>query len=315
MDKNKLEIFNLDLHQQQNGLRFHGHEVGSFLYGAGLYKALDMLKKKHNVKIGFKPSNLWGSVKNKLILVLYKILDKEKGRRFIGKFVNVPSIFYPKYTHILDGHKIVMWDGEQDIATKNILNDYKTLTDWETETSKLMREHIKQDDICLDIGASIGPLTLLMAKQAKEVIAVEPTERCFNYLCQNIEANGYTNVTPLKIAAWDKNELVKMPMNDPHPIYVNGICMDDWLEQHGYLKVDFIKIDVDGPEPKVLKGLLRTIKRNPQLKMVIEYYPKYILGAGCSLQDFADVMNTYFVSRKIPMDYTDGCWNLFCTRK
>ncbi|KKL60589.1 hypothetical protein LCGC14_2203830, partial [marine sediment metagenome] len=77
----------------------------------------------------------------------------------------------------------------------------------------------------------------------------------------------------------------------------------------------FIKMDIDGPEPKALKGLVRTFKRSKNLKMVIEYYPEYILNAGCDPVEFREIINKYFDVDVIPDDYEDGCWNLFCTRK
>jgi len=91
--------------------------------------------------------------------------------------------------------------------------------------------------------------------------------------------------------------------------------VDDWLEAKGQLKVDFVKIDVDGPEPEVLQGMIRTFKRNPKMKMIVEFYPKYIKGAGCSPEKFMEILNKYFTYTVIPDDYTEGCWNYFCTRK
>ena len=117
------------------------------------------------------------------------------------------------------------------------------------------------------------------------------------------------------MAAYDKYDVIKAPLNNPYAASMNAVAIDDYLLWRGIDKVDFIKMDVDGPEPKVLKGLIRTFEKNPQLKMVIEYYPKYIRGAGCDPQEFMDILNKYFNYMIIPNDYEEGCWNYFCIRK
>ena len=309
----KLDLFNLALKQQCNGLIFQGFKVGTFRFGAATLKIADALGEIFQSQIGFKPSDFKGLIFNRICRILRKILEDKKYRDWLSKYMNIPSIFYPLYTHELAGHKLMMWDGEKDISIRNILKEYRDIKEWEPKTTERIHELCK-DKVCIDIGASIGPLTLQMCKVAKQVIAIEPTERCFKYLCQNLGLNGYKNCIPLRMAAWDKNEVVKMPINDPMPNYVNGICLDDWLEKEGITKVDFIKMDVDGSEPRVLQGLVRTFERNPQLKMIIEYYPLYILGGGQDPDLFMQILSKYFTWEIIPDDFSEHCWNLLCTR-
>lgn len=310
----KIDLFNLALKQQYNGLIFEGFKVGTFRFGAAVLKMSEALSKIFGFQLGFKAYDYKGWIFNRINRVLRRILENKKYRDYLSKYMNIPSIFYPRYTHELAGHKLVMWDGEPDVSIRNILKEYRDLKDWEPKTTKIIHELCK-DKVCVDIGASIGPLTLQMCKVATKVIAVEPTERCFRYLCQNLELNGYKNCIPLRFAAWDKNEVVKMPINDPNPNYVNGICMDDWLEQNKVDKVDFIKIDVDGSEPRALQGLVRTFERNPQLKMIIEYYPLYMMGGGQDPDEFMKILRKYFTWEVIPDDFGENCWNLLCTRK
>ena len=106
-----------------------------------------------------------------------------------------------------------------------------------------------------------------------------------------------------------------MPVHAPIKYKVSCRPVDDVLEEQGISEVDFIKIDVDGVEPKVLRGLTRTIERSPSLKMVIEYYPEYIRNAGCNPEECMEIINKYFTYEVIPGDYSDGCWNYFCQRK
>jgi hypothetical protein len=109
--------------------------------------------------------------------------------------------------------------------------------------------------------------------------------------------------------------LVGVPVNDYNPIYANGVNVSDYLKKLGVEKVDFIKIDVDGPEVKVLRGLTEVFENNKNVKMIIEYYPKYIEGAGDSPEEFLAIIDKYFTYKKIEGDYGDGYWNLICERK
>ena len=74
-------------------------------------------------------------------------------------------------------------------------------------------------------------------------------------------------------------------------------------------------MDIDGSEPRALKGLIKTFERNPQLKMVIEYYPECIEKCGNNPQDMMDILDKYFTYEKIEGDYTDTYWNYICKRK
>lgn len=236
--------------------------------------------------------------------------------KVLNWFLKIPKNLFPVWHYEMDGHKLLIDEG--DIRMRSVLKDYVLLKIWEPETTKIVKENVKPGMTCLDIGASIGYFTLqfcrLVGKEGR-VFSFEPTEMNYNYLCENLRLNGYTNAMPYKMAAWDKHELVQMPINAPKPVWANGVAVGEFLEKQGISKVDFIKVDVDGPEPKVLKGLIKIFEKNPQLKMVIEYYPKYIKDGGCSPEEFMEILNKYFTWREIPGDYSKGCWNLYCERK
>mgnify|MGYP001562306374 FL=1 len=235
---------------------------------------------------------------------------------------------------LMDGHKFSkpFADGTNQ-AMREIIADYQVYVDkdrlWEPETTKIVKESVKEGDICVDVGASVGYFTLLFSRQVGKtgkVYSFEPTDNQFVYLNKNVELNGYQDrVKTYNLAAWDKDEdnLVRRDAEkiseNPARIQVNagynkpirGIVLDDILPE----KVDFIKIDVDGSEPKVLKGLIKTIERNPQLKLVVEYYPECIKKLGNDPKGITDVLDKYFDCEVIKGDYGPEYWNYFCTRK
>src|SRR3990167_7810158 len=92
-----IDLFNLALHQQEQGLIFHGNKTGTFLFGVGRLKAAENLSKARGIKLTIAS----GGIRNRVGVPIYKsfknILEKEKGRKWMSKFIKVPSIFYPRY--------------------------------------------------------------------------------------------------------------------------------------------------------------------------------------------------------------------------
>ena len=235
---------------------------------------------------------------------------------FLNRLHNFRKLF--RRYHKLDGLKF--WN-RRTANMHEIMRNYQVLKVYEPETTKLVKQYVHRGDVCVDIGASIGYFTLQFARLVGKngtVIAIEPTDFQQKHLARNIKANGYEDrVKRFMVGAWDRDEIVKQPRNAPPTAQTELRCrpIDDLLEELGITKVDFIKIDTDGAEPWVLRGLLRTIERSPNLKIVLEYYPKYVEDAGGSMEDIDKILNKYFNVEEIKGDYQDGCWNLFCTRK
>lgn len=226
--------------------------------------------------------------------------------------------YFKQYT-IVDGHKFWSWPSKKMM---DIIRDYQALREvWEPETTAIVKREVKAGQTCVDVGASVGYFTLLFSRLVGpdgRVVSIEPTDFQQPYRKRNVKVNGYNDrVILIEAGAWDKDEIIYMPLNAPRYVQTALRCrpVDDMLEELGIMSIDFIKIDVDGPEPAVLKGLIRTIERSPNLKMVIEYYPKYIENTGLNPKDMMDILNKYFNYKVIPGDYGDGYWNYYCTRK
>ncbi|MFN3805275.1 MAG: FkbM family methyltransferase [Pyrobaculum sp.] len=128
--------------------------------------------------------------------------------------------------------------------------------------------------VFLDVGAHIGGHTLRVAKQAKLVIAIEPTRETYRFLVENIRLNNLQNVIPLNIAAWNRNETIKLYYGDSSEAntlkadlglgyeVVEARVLDEVLRELGIDKVDLIKVDVEGAEYEVLEGLRETLKNS-----------------------------------------------------
>lgn len=100
------------------------------------------------------------------------------------------------------------------------------------------------------------------------VDAFEPTPETANYLHRNIVQNEVSaNVVEHAVALGNREQKVHMggPLTDPGSFQVQegGDISMQTLDSFNFLRVDLIKIDVEGYEPEVLEGA-RTLIREKQ---------------------------------------------------
>jgi len=97
-------------------------------------------------------------------------------------------------------------------------------------------------------------------------------------LCKDLESTG--NLTFHRYATWDKSETLYFGhdhiitnLQDLSPDEygeVKAISIDELVEKNNIQKVDIIKIDIEGAEPKTLEGAIKTIKQHrPQLAISV----------------------------------------------
>ena len=137
----------------------------------------------------------------------------------------------------------------------------------------------KGDEVFIDVGAHIGKYTITVAKILKDglVLAFEPNPNNYRILLKNVKLNRLKNVIALKLAAWKSPTVLKLYLSEkggnhslkvPHEdfVYVYGKPIDEVVNELGLNRIDWVKIDVEGAELEVVKGLRRTIKKfRPQI--------------------------------------------------
>lgn len=170
-----------------------------------------------------------------------------------------------------------------------------------------IEKSLKQGDVALDIGANMGLISLFMARAVGEkgkIYAFEPEGENVSLFKKNMAANGFeNNVSIFQQAIAEKSGKLKLFLSDysigDHRIYdpfplmqdlpkgnvydhlnsdrresvdVEAVSVDDFMRNHG-TRVDFVKIDVQGAEGGVIKGMAETIKANPKMKILFELWP------------------------------------------
>lgn len=153
--------------------------------------------------------------------------------------------------------------------------------------------NIKINNTFLDIGAHYGYYSLLAHKKEKKIkiIAIEPISSNVEILKKNFELNKIKNYKIFSSAASDKEEertfqitkasdssgLFGHPLLETKKIIKLKTIVPDLVLNNK--KIDFIKIDVEGNELKVLNGLKKTINLNKSIKLLIEFNPKCLINA------------------------------------
>lgn len=119
--------------------------------------------------------------------------------------------------------------------------------------------------LCIDVGGWIGYYSLLLAREASAVIALEPDPRNIKYFKHNINFNKVNNIQILPVALDVKDgigSLALAPMSTGNSLHASGytrkvktIKLETLLANIGEKEIDLIKMDIEGAEFSVIKSL------------------------------------------------------------
>ena len=181
----------------------------------------------------------------------------------------------------VDGH--VMHLDRHDSLNLSVFGQFEPL---ETET---IRARVKPGHVVVDIGANIGYYTLIMAQKAGaagRVFAFEPDPANCAILRQNVEENGYKNVTVVQAAVADRTGKARLYLSASdqvdHRLYGSGKSresvevdcyrLDDYFGDTN-THVDFIKMDIQGAEGAAAAGMRGLLARSENAVVITEFWP------------------------------------------
>lgn len=173
--------------------------------------------------------------------------------------------------------------------------------------TKLLMEIVKPGMVVVDIGAHAGYFTLLASKlvgKAGKVYAFEPSPRNYELLEKNIKLNGYTNIFPMKKAVSNKCERTRLFIDRTdsggHSLSERNVeGENDFVEVDTIVlgelfkdsPLDIIKIDAEGAEGVILDGASKILKRNRELKIIMEFNPSHLKNMGTDALKFFNDLN------------------------
>ena len=178
---------------------------------------------------------------------------------------------------------------------------------YEVAETRFLSRTLRRGMTVLDAGANIGYFTTLAAAAvgpSGRVVAVEPDPHNFNLLTHNVRNNGLGNVTLLNRALGrepGRADLFRSRRNfGDHRLYAAegperrdavSVCVDTIdgvAERLDIDRIDVVKLDVQGYEHHVIRGMTRTIERNPDLLLLAELWPFGLRQVGESAAAVVD---------------------------
>lgn len=188
-----------------------------------------------------------------------------------------------------------------DVATRHFLvkNSY-----CEPEVVHLMARVLRPGDFAIDAGANIGFFTMVMSRLVGEhgrVIAFEPGVNNTHKLKENLALNGVTNVEVVEQPLWERHEKVSfhlMQDSGLNSIKDTGgvLCVQELqaTSLYDYCKIAprLIKLDVEGAEEYVLKGLHPQRHNSPPF-IICEVYPTTLKYFNCTPESLRAAMKQH----------------------
>jgi FkbM family methyltransferase len=184
--------------------------------------------------------------------------------------------------------------------------------DYESNMFLALRGFLRPGMVCMDIGANAGLFTLFMAKHVGhegKVYAYEPTPDTFQLLQKNIALNAFRNIVAENAAITEESGTVELHVGPPdlcvynsigpvvHPdarggqfsrVSVPATTIDEYCANHDVVRVDCVKIDVEGAEFQVLRGMRRVLEENLQIVLLIEFSRVTSTACGASVNVMAE---------------------------
>ena len=204
----------------------------------------------------------------KLLIIFFWLNGRTK---FSNEFI---QILDPKFTTSFDGRKLVFRTGNGRLLwrAKTLKTEEPLMISW--------IESVQSDDVVLDVGANVGVYTLPIAQKAKMVYACELDPLNVAILKENVVLNSLQDrVMIIPVACGESIAFVDIKFRDlaygdalqsiaggdvldsylgelPHSMKSLQMPLDGLFAATGATRPNKIKIDVDGNEETVLKGLL-----------------------------------------------------------
>ena len=161
----------------------------------------------------------------------------------------------------------------QDMYVGRSLAQYGEFSEGEAE---MFKQLVRPGDMVVEVGATLGAHTVLLARlagAAGAVLAFEPQPILFQIMCANLALNNITNVVAEQKGLGRRAGFAHIPVLDyGSNTNFGGLSLElvdqgekvpvQTLDSYHLNQCAFIKIDVEGMEFQVLEGGAQTIDRH-----------------------------------------------------
>jgi FkbM family methyltransferase len=160
---------------------------------------------------------------------------------------------------------------------------------WEEQETAFLREHLRPGATFLDIGAHVGYFSCLAGRLVGPrglVVAFEPNPRNYELLLANLWRNRLGNAVAFPWAVSDStgfadlyldaantgnHRLAPLPDSGEQAVSVRTVALDELAVLRP--PVDVVKIDTQGYDDLVLRGMPALLAQSPDAVLLVEFWP------------------------------------------
>ena len=179
---------------------------------------------------------------------------------------------------------------------------YKAYTD--RGERELLRKILFQGAVVVDVGANIGVYSEFLSRCVGPtglVHSFEPSPDNFKRLSD--ATRGLSNVRLTQAVVGEKSGECKLYISDKlnvdHRAYeadgdsrrtvqTEMIALDEYFEPGE--RVDLIKMDIQGYELHALRGAKRVLQENPDINLLLEFWPAGLKQAGVRWEELVETL-------------------------
>ncbi|MEU0689974.1 FkbM family methyltransferase [Streptomyces uncialis] len=212
------------------------------------------------------------------------------------------------------------------VDTQDLIQRYLYLFGvWEPHMTGWLRRRLRPGDTYVDVGANIGYYSLLAAQlvgDEGQVVAIEASPVFHQRLLRNVVLNGHRNVRAINGAVSDAEEILTFVLASSANMGANSIVpyegptestfeiearpLPDLLTAEEISRARVIKIDVEGAEGSVVRGMAQMLPRlRPDAEVTVEVTPERMARLGDSADELMETMKAHgFHPYSLVNDYT-----------
>lgn len=196
-----------------------------------------------------------------------------------------------------------------EIDTHDLIQRYLYLFGvWEPHLSRWLRRRLRPGDTFIDVGANIGYDSLLAASLVGprgRVVAIEASPDFHRCILRQAELNGFGSLQAINAAVADKQERLRFVLASSANMGANSIVpydgpaessfeidarpLPELLDGDDLTRARVIKIDVEGAEGAVVRGLAPALSRlRPDAEIAVEVTPERMAKLGDSAEELLE---------------------------
>ena len=152
---------------------------------------------------------------------------------------------------------------------------------YELDLLRCLAYFLKKDSVFFDVGGHAGYIALYGSRLANQVFTFEPKESNYHFSKRIIALNSIQNILSFQMAVGSRSGKLffengltsstgKMSAKGTIPVEV--ISIDEFIHTNRIDKVDLVKIDVEGFEVEVIRGMREVLKNVALKKIFVEVH-------------------------------------------